>query len=222
MTKRTSTLTLGLASLAVLGLAAAVVAPVGAVDVGSPGTVGAPATWEQIVQIGSNSKITISSTTTTPSPAIIPAVAGSNNGFGTVATQLSVSTNDASGSSLTLQIANNTTGNSNGTITTLFHTVGTQTAGDVVFAVNSGSSATTLGANTWGYTYVVGASNSVPGYASTFTGVPANGSPNTLLADNNAAGTRDGFVNFGAVVDYSLKAGYTFANEVLYTAAIMP
>jgi hypothetical protein len=221
MTKRTSTLTLGLASLAVLGLAAAVVAPVGAVDVAT-GNYSAPATWNQVVQIGSDSKITISTTTPSPTPAVIPAVAGTNGGFGTVATQLSVSTNDARGSSLTLQIANLTSANTNGTIKTLFYDLGTQTPGNIVSPITNGASATTLTANTWGYTFVTGATNSVPTIANNFTGVPAFGSANTLLPDNNATGTQSGFVNFGAVVDYDLAANHTYANEVVYTAAILP
>jgi hypothetical protein len=220
MTKKISILSLSIAGLAVLGAVAGATPALAAIVATGDDTY--PATWEQIVQLGSPSKISISTDTPDPTPAIIPAVAGTAGGFGTVATQLSVATNDTRGTSLTLQIADKDTANNDGDITTLFHDKTIQTAGDVVFAVNNGGSATTLGANTWGYTFVSGASNSVPTNSSTFTGVPKNGSPNTLLPDNNSNATQSGYVNFGAVVDYSLKAGFTFENVVVYTAAIMP
>jgi hypothetical protein len=219
MTKLKSTLTLGIASFAVLGLAvAAAVAPASAADVAN-GDDSIPAAWDQTVEVGSTSKITISSDTGTPSPAVIPAVAGTAGGFGTVATQLSVSTNDPNGSSLTIQIADLDGTNEGGTLTTLFHDVNTQSVGNVVDSI--GSSPTTLTANTWGYNFVSGTTNDIPTIATSFRGVPAHGSAATLLSDNNSTGTQSGYINFGAVVDYTLIAGHTYSNGVVYTAAIL-
>jgi hypothetical protein len=78
-----------------------------------------------------------------------------------------------------------------------------------------------LTANKWGYTVVQGLSNSVPTIASSFLQVPAAVSARSLIGGpTSAAGTSNVFVNYGAVVDYTLPAGSTYSNTVTYTASI--
>jgi hypothetical protein len=207
MTKIKSIVSFGAAGIVALALTAGVpVAPAQAADVGSPGDATNPATWDQTVRIGANSKITISSSNATPSPAIIPAVAGTNGGFGTVATQLSVSTNDPNGSQLTAK-----------TVNASADLVSASVTSKVVAAAG------VLTANKWGYTFATGSTNTVPTITSSFSAMPASGGTAVvLLPDNNAAGTQSGFINYGAVVDYSLPAGQTYENQVHFTASIIP
>lgn len=169
----------------------------------------APATWDQTVQITSNSVITISSTA--GSPVTITADPTVNGGFGTVAVPLTVSSNNENGYILTLSMIS-TDANSGA----LFDSTATTT--DVV----AGISATgTLVANQWGYNYVGSATNIVPTVASSFSQVPAASSPVTLLT-SGASGTSNVNVNYGAVIDYTLPSGITYANQVTYTASVTP
>jgi hypothetical protein len=131
-------------------------------------------------------------------------VAGSAGGFGTVATQISVSTNDSNGSELTVAASGASADLSNG-------------AGGSITAAGG-----TLTANKWGYTFVTGATNTAPTIGSSFSQMPASGSPATLFTDNNAAGTQEGFINYGAVVDYTLVAGANYETTVDFSAAIKP
>ncbi|MCL2094592.1 hypothetical protein FWH13_00510 [Candidatus Saccharibacteria bacterium] len=186
--------------IATLGVAALIAAPALAAP--------APATWNQTVQVTSNSVITISSTAS--NPITITADPTLNGGFGTVAVPLTVSSNNESGYNLTLSMVSTDANNG-----ALFDATSTTT--DVVAGIPATG---TLVANQWGYNSVVG-SNTVPTIASSFSQVPAAATPVTLL---NVAveGTSDVFVNYGAVIDYTLPSGITYSNQVTYTASVNP
>ena len=215
------------ATLAVLGLAVAAVAPALAAEVGT-GTDTTPATWTQTVEIGSASKISIASNATTT--ATIPALAGSSGGFAVAPpTDLVVATNDARGSQLTLNISNNGAANGAGTVNTLSSTGSTTNVTAISGTTLTGGS----NGGDWGFTFVTNdtnrwsnavasATNVVPTASSAFYAVPVITAPITLLSDSNAAGSRTGWVNYGAVVTYALEAGHTYTNTVQYTASIVP
>jgi hypothetical protein len=182
--------------VATLGSAAAFAAP-------------APATWNQTVQVTSNSVITISSTAS--SPITITADPTANGGFGTVAVPLTISSNNETGYNMTLSmIASDANSGAlyDATTTTAEVVEGIPTAG-------------TLVANQWGYNYVGSATNVPPTIASTFSQVPASSSPVTLLT-SGTSGTSNVNVNYGAVIDYTLPSGITYANQVTYTASVNP
>ena len=227
MTKIKSALMIG----AALGLAT-LAGPVLAAEVAS-GT--NEAVWTHEVSVGSASKISISSDAVTV--GVIPAVAGSNGGFGVApVTDLVISTNDVRGSILQLNIFDDSAlddTNSNGTDTSLLDPAATTEVTSVLTtgAVLSGG----LNGGDWGFTFVsddddawanavgtTAGANTAPTVASTFYGVPPKGSPVDLLDANGAAGQRTGYVNFGAVVTYLLESGYTYANTVEFTASIAP
>ena len=175
----------------------------------------APATWNQTVQVTSNSVVTLSSTA--PSPVTISADPSTNGGFGTVAVPLTVSSNNSSGYNLTLSMISGDTHSGalfdDGTSAPLSTT-------DTI----AGASGTLI-ANQWGYTTATG-TNTVPTSASSFSQVPnlvPDGGPGAVTLMNAAVeGTSNVFVNYGAVIDYTLPSGITYSNQVTYTASVNP
>ena len=198
-------LIMGVASafaITVLGTTAAFAAP-------------APATWNQTVQVTSNSVITLSSTA--PTTVAIAADPTQNGGFGTTAVPLTVSSNNESGYNLTLSmIAGDTHSGA------LFDD-GSAAPLSTTDVVSGGSG--TLVANQWGYTLAT-TTNTVPTIASTFAQVPnlvADGGTGAVtLLNVTAEGTSNVFVNYGAVIDYTLPSGITYSNQVTYTASVNP
>ena len=190
----------------------ALVASLGAIPVSafsSSGDASNPASSNQVVEIGSDSIITISSSVN--APASIAAVANTGSGFGVAPpVDIAVSSNDARGYDLTISM-----------ISTDAH------SGALWDQVNGSNTATVAGgsgiltANKWGYTVVQSLSNTVPTIASSFLQVPAAASAVSLIGGpTSAAGTSNVFVNYGAVVDYTLPSGSTYSNTVSYTASI--
>ncbi|MDR0887288.1 MAG: hypothetical protein LBM97_01205 [Candidatus Nomurabacteria bacterium] len=186
-----------IAGVAAVGVAALVATPVFAVD---------PATWNQTVQVTTNSVITISSTAGSP---VTIAVDPSSGGFGTTAVPITVASNNATGYGLTLSMIS--TDAKNGA---LFDTTASTT--DVIAGASG-----TLTANQWGY-YVGSSSTDIPTVASTFSQVPASSSPADLMTATTQAGSTTVYVNYGAVVDYNLESGITYSNQVTYTASVQP
>jgi hypothetical protein len=170
-----------------------------------------PTTWNQTVQVTSNSVITISSTA--GSPVTIGADPSSNGGFGTVAVPITVASNNASGYSLTLSMIS-TDANSGA----LFDNSVSSPVADVVAGISATGA---LSANQWGYTAVTGATNTVPTSATSFSKVPASAAPVELL-NTGTEGSSNVFVNYGAVIDYTLPSGVTYSNQVTYTASVNP
>jgi hypothetical protein len=177
----------------------------------APAFAASDATWNQTVQVTSNSVITIASTA--GSPVTIAADPTANGGFGTTAVPLTISTNNDSGFNLTLSmIAGDTKAGA------LYDTTGTETE-EVAGATG------TLVANQWGYNFVNSATNTVPTASTSFSKVPnlvadSGTGPVTLLT-TGAEGTSNVFVNFAAVIDYTLPAA-TYSNQVTYTASVNP
>ena len=175
----------------------------------------APATWSQTVQVTSNSVITLSSTA--PTTAAIAADPTQNGGFGTTAVPLTVSSNNESGYNLTLSMILGDTHSG-----ALFDD-GTAAPLSTTDTVTGASGI--LAANQWGYTFASG-TNTVPTIASTFAQVPnlvADGGTGAVTLMNAAAeGTSNVFVNYGAVIDYTLPSGITYSNQVTYTASVNP
>jgi hypothetical protein len=193
-----------LAGATSLGVVAALGASAFAVD---------PATWNQTVQVTSNSVITISSTA--GSPVTIGADPSANGGFGTVAVPITVASNNASGYTLTLSMISGDT-----------HAGALFDGGTSPVAETVAGASGTLTANQWGYTAVTGATNTVPTAASTFSQVPNllpdGGTGAVTLITAGVEGTSSVFVNYGAVIDYTLPSGITYANQVTYTASVNP
>ena len=177
----------------------------------------APATWNQTVQVTSNSVITL--TSTAGSPVTINADPTVNSGFGTVAVPLTVSSNNETGYSLTLSMISGDTHSG-----ALFDdgSAAPLTTTDTVAGIPA---AGTLVANQWGYTVAIG-SNTVPTIASSFSKVPNlvsdGGAGAVTLMNASAEGTSNVFVNYGAVIDYTLASGITYSNQVTYTASVNP
>ncbi|MCL2038585.1 hypothetical protein FWG86_01620 [Candidatus Saccharibacteria bacterium] len=173
-----------------------------------------PSTWNQTVQVTSSSVITL--TTTASNPVTIPADPTINSGFASTEVPLTLSCNDENGATVTLSMiatdANNGALFDDGTSAPL-------TTTDVVAPI--GTAASVLTANTWGYNVVNASTNTAQNSTSTFSPVPAAATPATLLA-TSTSGTSQFFVNFGALVDYTLDSGITYSNQVTYTASANP
>lgn len=141
---------------------------------------------------------------------VIPTGAGAQ----TIASDtITVSTNDSSGYTLQLEDSNATT---------------TLTAGSNTIAASSGTQASPVAqtANTWGYR-VDGAGGFGAGptssrssgtiTATTFAGVPASGSPNTLKTTATTASNDTTTVWYGVTANTSQPTG-TYSDSVTYTA----
>ncbi|MCL2001942.1 hypothetical protein FWG76_00865 [Candidatus Saccharibacteria bacterium] len=187
----------------------AATALIGAVGIGSA-FADTPATWNQTVQVTSSSVITL--TTTASNPITIPADPSTNGGFASAEMPLTLSCNDENGATVTLSMISTDANNGN-----LFDSTASTT--DVVAPV--ASAGIPLTANTWGYNMVSGSTNTAQNSSSTFSPVPASGTPATILT-TSAEGTSQFFVNFGALVDYTLASGVTYSNQVTYTASVNP
>lgn len=200
---------------AIFGMSAfALVVSLGAIPVSAfsaSGDASNPATSNQVVEIGSDSLITISSSVN--APASISAAANTAGGFGVAPpVDIAVSSNDARGYNLTISM------------------IGTDTHSGALWDQINGSNtavvagipaAGTLSANQWGYTVVQGTTNTIPTIASSFLKVPAATSAASLIGGpTGAAGTSNVIVNYGAMVDYTLPSGSTYSNTVTYTASI--
>lgn len=176
----------------------------------------APATWNQTVQVTSNSVITL--TSTAGSPVTISADPTVNGGFATTAVPLTVSSNNETGYNLTLSMILGDT--HAGALFDDGTSVNTTT--DTVDGIPA---AGTLVANQWGYTAATG-TNTPPTVASSFSKVPNlaadGGTGATTLMNATGEGTSNVFVNYGAVIDYTLASGITYSNQVTYTASVNP
>lgn len=176
----------------------------------------APSVWTQTVQVTSNSVITL--TSTAGSPVTITADPTVNGGFATTVVPLTVSSNNETGYNLTLSMILGDThagalfDDGTSVNTTTDTVVGIPAAGALV-------------ANQWGYTSATG-SNTVPTIASSFSKVPnlaADGGTGAVtLLNATGEGTSNIFVNYGAVIDYTLASGITYSNQVTYTASVNP
>jgi len=181
---------------AVLGLVLSVVGPVSAAQ-SDTGTTEASISQEVVIE--PSSVITITSTSSGLEE--IPANPSSTPFAVTSVQTLAGSTNDPDGFTIDIQIQDAGATNADGAYNCLF--AGTDTTCAATSKVSAISlSGATLTDNTWGY-YFNSSSSTPPTSASTFYGVPVNGSPAELFS-TDAAGTLSGYLSYGAQVNYSL------------------
>ena len=162
-----------------------------------------------VVEVAVNETLAISLSHDT---VLIEADAATNDGFAEGSTQVTVGTNNATGSSLTVQMdAATPTNDLTGT--------GTNTS------VIAPTATSVLGANTWGYQ----AFNTDTGSASgLWSAMPSNSSsPDVIFSDLNtgaginAAGTTTWTFMFGTQIDYTLPSD-TYSGTIIYTATTNP
>jgi hypothetical protein len=194
--KQVAASSVAVVAVAALAFAAAVV-PVGAAS----GDKTNPAQITQLVEVGSDSVITLDASIT--GTASIGANISVDGGRAiSLPNTLTVETNDVLGFTLKLSMVN---GDSHS---------GALFSGDTTDTIAGLSAAGTLADDTWGYATGSGVTT-----ASTFSPVKAYGSGDTIL-DSSAPGDDSIDVTYGAKVSNTLASGTAYSNSVTYTASI--
>ena len=150
------------------------------------------------VNVGSQITLTNGSTTVNINPVL--------GTTGSAVQALSVTTNNTTGYQLTIEMNSLNRSLMNG-------------ANAITASTNPVSPTPTPGAlqnDTWGFNY--GTTSTA---ATTFMGIPAQGSPFTIATSNVTANNVATYVTFGALPTVSLPSG-TYTGSVLYTAVTNP